>query len=302
MLELKGENRIENFYDKIIYAKQFGKKNHSLIFHITNTCYPIVKTKKKLMEIISRYTTITKQTVNQLDAILEKYDKTKCEVIKYDCFTQIEEYLKTDDMCYYKSKKKRLVTLKEYKFILQRVTKNIRKSDSHICVLVNNYFLKSGFEVKYKEVTTKSLCGNKLTYILQVLQKHNYLHITNNYKNQRVIQIGPNNPFYMLKCIPYVEEQVVGTNTDRMIAKLVSEDEMLKSAIKSLREELSDTLEQKNSLEGDVQELQLKNNTLMEMLAERENTEQLADITYKTEGAFVVCKVGDCSPVKFSLN
>lgn len=302
MLELKGENRIEYFCDKIIYAKQFGKKNHNLIFHITNTCYPIVKTKKGLKEIIARYTTITKQTVNQLDAILEKYDKTKCEVIKYDCFTQIEEYLKTDDMCYYKSKKKRLVTLKEYKFILQRVTKKIRKSDSHICILVNKYFLKSGFEVEYKEVTTKSLCGNKLAHIFQVLQKHNYLHITNNHKNQRVIQIGPNNPFYMLKCIPDVERQDVGTSTDRMITRLVSDNEMLKSAIKSIREEQTNTLEQKISLEGDIQELQLKNNTLMEMLAERENTEQLTDVTYKTEGAFVVYKVGDCSPVKFSLN
>jgi len=297
----------EDFYDKLIYSKQFGDDNYKLVFHIVNVCLQIEKTKKKLLKVISRYTNITQLTIENLNKILDSYDINQKDIFRLNCFTQIEELLSPEDMYFYKSikcDKKRLVTLNEYKFMLQRITKHVYRDKDRKVRMLNAYFLESGFEQTYKEKMTKSLDGNKLAHILKVLQKHNYLHITNNSKNERVVQIGPNNPFYMLKSVPDAEEQDVDTANDRMISKLVSENEMMKSAVKTLRQELTDALEQKDRLEGELEESQNKNDLLVEMIDERDKDLELftSDLTYNTDGSFVACKLNDCIPVKLSLN
>ena len=296
----------KEFYKKIIYPEQFKNDTYKLAFHVVNSCYSGKenKDKKKYLGITSTYSVSNRKVIlDCISKILEKYDSSKENRFRYDCFTHIQDIIQPEDMYFIKSNNKRFVILKEYKFMLQRITKHIYRSENKKSVVVNNYFLKSDFKNTYKEKTTKSLCRNKLAHIFQVLQKYNYLHITYNSKNQRVIQIGQNNPFYMLKPVPDVEEQEVYTQTDRIISKLTSDNEMLQSAVNTLRQELSDANSEKSQLEGNVKELQEKNELLIKMVEERDrDIEQFATVPdCKVDNSFVTYTFKDYSHV-ISLN
>ena len=294
MYKLKSKNTKE-FFDKLVYPKQFKGDIYQITFHVVNTCYGMLDgSKSYLAKIISVYSSPGENIGLYLSEVLSEFDPHKQNMFRYNCFTQIEERLSPEDMCFYTSGKKRLVTLKEYKFILQRVTQHVFKSKYHKSVLVNKFFLGSGFEKTYKIKTTKSLYSHKLTHVLQVLQKHGYLHITNNNKSQRVVQIGPNNPFYLIRSVPDVEAQDVNTKTDRMITGLTSENKMLQATIGLMREELTEANMQVDTLDEQIESLQ------------HEKDEEIKQFTtipdYKVEGSWATYNLKSYGPVRLSLN
>ena len=106
----------EAFLGKIIYPIQFGGGTYKLAFHIVNTCYT-GKGKdaiKYYMRITSMYSVSSRDVIyHDIIRILEKYDRTKKNRFRYDCFSHIQDILQPEDMCFLKNDKKRLVTLKE---------------------------------------------------------------------------------------------------------------------------------------------------------------------------------------------
>jgi hypothetical protein len=305
MIKIKDKSKKREFLDRLIYAKQFNDDSYKVAFHIVNTCYKLVNGNyEKLYNIISRYLLDGEDVQVYLSHVLDQYDPAFYDMFRYNCFTQIEEVLIPEDMYFVKSGKRRLVTLKEYKFLLQRITKHVFKSKGCKSVMVNNYFLRSGLKGDYKEKTTKSLCRNKLAHMLQVLQKKQYLHITYNSKNQRVVQIGPDNPFYLLSSVPDVEEQQVSTHTDRVILELESNNKLLKSTMSLLQEEAEEARVKIDMLEGQVESLQREKELLTAMLCERdEEIERFTAVPdYKVEGSWITYDLDGYGPIKLSLN
>jgi hypothetical protein len=305
MIHIKDKSKKREFLDRLIYAKQFKGDDYKLIFHVVNTCYKLVDgNRNKFSKIISWYSSAGQDMQVYLSEVLSEYDPEFFDMFRYNCFTQIEEVLTPEDRYFIKSGKKRLVTLREYKFLLQRITKHVFKSKDCKSVMVNNYFLGSGLEEDYKKKTAKGLCRNKLAHILQVLQKHQYLHITYNHKNQRVVQIGPHNPFYLIDSVPDVEEQEVSTLTDRKVLELISENELLKSTISLLQEEFEEARVKIDMLDRQVESLQGEKDLWVEMLTERD--EEIKQLTvvhdYEVEGSWITYNLDGYGPVKLSLN
>ena len=305
MLNIKDTSKKKEFLQNLIYAKQFNGDNYKLIFHIVNTCYKLIDgSVEKLSTIISWNSDNSQDNQLYLSDVLDRYDPAFSDMFRYNCFSQIKELLNPEDMYFLKSGKKRLVTLKEYKFLLQRITKHVFKSKGCKSVMVSNYFLCSGLNKDYKKKTTKSLCRNKLAHILQVLQKHQYLHITYNSKNQRVVQIGPKNPFYPLLSVPDVEEQEVSTQIERKVSELESNNKLLKSTMNLLREEFEEARVQVDMLGRQVESLQREKELLTVKLCERdEEIEKLTVVPdYEVEGSWITYNLDGYGPIKLSLN
>ena len=305
MIKIKDKTKKREFLDRLIYAKQFKGDDHRLVFHIVNTCYKLVDgSVEKLSKIISWYSSGVEDTHTYLSELLGEYDPTYHNMFRYNCFSQIQEVLTPEDKYFLKSGKLRRVTVKEFKFLLQRITKKVFNSNGCKSVMTNKYFLGSGLEKEYKTKTTKALCRNKLAHILQVLRKHKYLHITHNNKNQRVVQLGPNNPFYLIASVPNVDGQEVSTLTDRKISQLTSENTLLQSSVDSLRGELDEARMQINTLGEENKSLQQNNDLLMNMLSERdERIEQLTAVPeYEVEGSWATYNSEGYGPVRLCLN
>ncbi len=305
MIYIKDKSKKREFLNRLIYAKQFKGDDYKLVFHIVNTCYKLVDgSREKFSKIISWYSHGGQDTQAYLSKVLSDYDPIFHDMFRYNCFSQIEEVLTLEDMYFLKSGKHRLVTQKEFKFLLQRITKKVYNSKGCKSVITNNYFLNSGLKGKYKEMTTKALCRNKLAHILQVLQKHQYLYITYNHKSRRVVQIGPNNPFYLLSNVPDVEEQDVSTLTERKVSELTSKNKMLQSAVDLMRGELEEARIQTDTSDGQIESLQQKNDLLVNLLCERD--EEIKQFTavpdYKVEGSWATYNVEGYGPVRLSLN
>ena len=298
------------FWDNIIYSEQF-KDSYKTIFHIYNTCYLFVSgDKDKLKRIVTRYNQDIKEDVvqKQFDKISKKHNPEHATAFRFDCFSHIDQLLTEEDYYFIQVSKHRFVTLKEFKFLLQRITKNIYKSDNCSSVLTNKYFLESGLQVDYEKYTGKAISSHKLAYILQVMQKYNYLHIRYNTKNQRVVQIGLENPYYLLHGVPDVEEQAVATLTDRKFSHLVSENMMLQTVVELLREELAEANTQADTLGEQVESLQQENASMMNLLCEKdEELKQFKTVPdyvpdYKVEGSWVTYNLEGYGPVQLSLN
>ena len=305
MIYTKKKGKEEEFLDRLVYAKQFKGDDYKLIFHIVNTCYKLVDgNRKKLSKIISWYSSGEEDTSAYLSNILSEYDPAFHDMFRYNCFSQIEEVVVTEDMYFLKSGKPRRVTLKEFKFLLQRITKKVFHSKGCKSVITNSYFLNSGLKEKYKEETTKALCRNKLAHMFQVLQKHQYLHIAYNNNSRRVVQIGANNPFYLLSSVPDVEKQAVSTLTERKVSELTSENAMLQSAVDLLRGELDEARMQADTSDGEIESLQQKNELLVNMLCERdERIEQFTAVPdYEVEGSWATYNLDGYGPVRLCLN
>jgi hypothetical protein len=230
------------FLKSVIYPEQFNKNESKLLYHIVNVCYTLLGI-KRLKIVVKMYCPDYNPTT--LESVLAKYDVHSDSLFRYDCFTHIRDVLVDEDMYFTRSGKKRVVTLNEYKFLLQRITRNLYLSPGCKSVMVNKFF--HTMKADYRKYSAKTLDDHKLAYILQVLQKHKYLHITYNSKYQRVVQIGPANPYYQLTKVPDLDKaeiQDVSTKTDREINQLRSDVRLLKeirveneATIQSLREE-----------------------------------------------------------------
>ncbi len=219
------KNRARNFLDPVIYPKQFNNDEYKTIYHIVNVCYPLLGL-QNIPSAIKFY--IPNYNQGLLDLALEKYDQRGKTLFRYNCFTHLEDLLADQDMFFTRSGKKRKVNLKEYKFLLQRITKNLFGSKDCKSVMVNRMFWKMKSE--YYKYTNRHLDEHKLAFIFQVIHKHKYLHITYNSKNQRVAQIGPANPYYQLRKVPDIaksELQDVMSKTDREIIDLKTKVEIL---------------------------------------------------------------------------
>ncbi len=305
MVKIKDKYTQKEFLNRLIYAKQFKGDDYKIVFHVVNTCYKFVDgSVEKLSKIISWYSSGGEHVEAYLSDVLSEYNPTGGDMFRYNCFSQVQEVLTPEDKYFLKSGKSRRVTLKEFKFLLQRITKKVFNSKGCKSVMTNKYFLGSGLEKEYKTKTTKALCRNKLAHILQVLQKHKYLHITSNNKNRRVVQIGPNNPFYLIASVPDVDGQEVSTLTDRKVSHLTSENTLLQSSVDSLRGELGEARTQINTLDGQNGSLQQNNDLLMNMLSERdERIEQLTAIQeYHVEGSWATYNSEGYGPVRLCLN
>jgi hypothetical protein len=205
----------------VIYPEQFKQDEYKLLYHIVNVCYTLLGM-DRLVKVVKKYCSNYDQ--GMLESVLEKYNKDSDSLFRYDCFTHIRDVLVDEDMYFTRSGKKRVVTLNEYKFLLQRITRKLYLSPSCKSVMVNKFF--HAMKADYRKCSAKTLDAHKLAHILQVLHKHKYLHITYNSKNQRVVQIGSANPYYQLTKVPNLNEaeiQDVPTKTDREMNQLRSE-------------------------------------------------------------------------------
>ena len=260
------------FYNRIVYPEQFNGSAVKLIYHIYNVFYPITNGDAGYIKrVVQIYLPDTAEQIidKHLQAVASKYnDEKSSNIIRFDCFTCIQQDLTEQDMFFEHSNKHRKVTLAEFKFILRRATAKVYKSGGS-ATMVNNYFMKAGFKAEYFKYTGKALSPNKITHIMQVLQKYNYLHITYYDGRSRVVQLGFNNPFYVLHGIPEVDEQQVTTKADRTIVHLAEQVKMLQSGLDSLKEEL----EHANT---EVEKLLDEKELLVNLMTERdEEIEQL---------------------------
>ncbi|MBW8016587.1 MAG: hypothetical protein FVQ82_10390 [Planctomycetes bacterium] len=224
------------FFDPVIYPKQFGDDDYKIIYHIVNVCYPL-RGLKCISKVVEYY--IPNYDQKLLELALEKYNQRGKTLFRYNCFSHLGDLLTEQDMFFTRSGRKRYVKFKEYKFLLQRITKNLYESKNCKSVMVNKMFWK--MKPEYFKCTGRKLDGHKLAFIFQVLQKHKYLHITYNTKNQRVAQIGPANPYYQLIKVPDIaksELQDVMSKTDREIMELKAKLEIHEQ----LREEKDEAL------------------------------------------------------------
>ena len=305
MINFKDESRKIEFANRLIYTKQFNGDAYRAVFHIVNTFYPIMNGDyNRLTNIVRNFITNKIKADQLLTMVLDKYAPNYGSMFRYDCFTEIDQHLTDDEMYFMQSGKRRLVTLREYKFLLKRITKNVYNSDGCKSILTNSYFHGEGIKEEYKKYAKKSFSSHKLTHILQIVQKHHYLHISYNSRNQRVVQIGPNNPFYLIDSVPDIEEQDVATKTDRMIARLTSENKVLQTAVDLLREELAEAHTRANTLGGQIESLQQENKLMLNSLCERD--EEIKQFTvvpdYKVEGSWATYNLKGYAPVRLSLN
>jgi hypothetical protein len=209
------------FLKSVIYPEQFKQDEYKILFHIVNVCFTLLGL-KRLMKVVEMY--IPNYNQKTLESVLEKHNKDSDSLFRYECFSHIRDILTDEDLYYTRSGKNRTVTIPEYKFLLHRITRNLYQSPGCKSVMVNKFFhtMKDDFHKN----SAKTLDTHKLAHILQVLHKHKYLHIIYNSKNQRVVQIGPANPYYQLTKVPDLDQAVlqdVSTKTDREITQLRSE-------------------------------------------------------------------------------
>ena len=181
---------------------------------------------------------------------MEKYDPSLGNIVQEKGFTDSLEVLTEEYMYFNLGKERRVVTLKEYKFLLYRITKQILDSRACKSTMVNNYFLSKGFKETYKKYTNKSLTRQKLTYMLSVLVNHNFLYITYNSNSSRILQIDKNNPYFRLKKVPLI----TGEKKMSKLEKSESNNKMLEASIKQVRLEVD---ELKNQVGNMVQEKEL---------------------------------------------
>lgn len=256
----KNAKKIRDFLDPVIYPKQFNNDEYKIIYHIVNICYPLIGL-DSIPPVIKHY--IPNYNQGLLDMALENYGMPGKTLFRYNCFSHIEGVLSDQDMSFTGSGKKRHVKIKEYKFLLHRITRNLYNSALCKSIMVNKMFWK--MKAEYYQYTVRHLGGHKLAFILMVLHKHKYLHITYNSKNQRVVQIGPANPYYQLKKVPDIAEsqlQNVVSKTDREIIELKSivkmleqvRDEYLATNI-SLHEEKDKALEELENVKSSCKDL-----------------------------------------------
>lgn len=100
----------------------------------------------------------------------------------------------------------RTILLKEYQFILCRLTRKIYKDKKHNTFISYKYFTSTGAADGYKERTKRSVSVNKLNHIYKVLEYYRF--IKRNFTNGKAVsyQIGPANPYYCLACIPDIDK------------------------------------------------------------------------------------------------
>lgn len=212
----------KEFYNRIIYPEQFNGSAVKLTYHVYNVFYPMTGgSEDKIKKVVQNYLPDTAEYIidKHLQAVASKYDATKSgNVIRLDCFTCIQQELTDTDMYFEHSTIHRKVTLAEFKFILQRATARVYKAGGST-PLVNNYFMGKGLKAEYCKYTGRAISTNKIAHIMQVLAKYNYLHVTYHSSGSRVVQLGSNNPFYVLRGIPEVDEQMVTTKTDRTLVR-----------------------------------------------------------------------------------
>lgn len=273
-MELKDNTRKHEFAEKVIYKKQFKGDNYKLIYHIVNSFYKLLDGNRQVLaKILLKYVQDSNANIKKITTeVFSKYDRSQSQLVCYNCFSHIKDILTEEDLAFSHAGKKRFIQLNEIKFILYRITKHLVDTSGCRSILTNNYFLESGFRNTYKEKTMKSLSAHKLAQILQVLAKIQYLYITYNTKSQRVVQIGPNNPYYLLSCVPNLDEQEMASNSGRKFDLLKSEKAALQSALTVIRKELDDANKKIEQLEQELNSYQSKYDDLVEMVLEKEKT------------------------------
>lgn len=240
------KNKATIFFDKVIYPTQFNDDTYKYktIFHIVNVCYPIYEGNLKgIKSVLHKY--IKEYDHNILQEILGKYDYAKQNMFRFNSFTHLTDILQPDD---YKFRNgTRRITLKEFKFIVQRITQNLYKSEGCKSVLVTEFFLneknnrgsdtKTGLPVEFHRYTKRQITKHKVIHIIHVLAKYKYFNQTYSNTNQRILQIGPANPYYELTEVPDITtEDIVHVRTqeDRKMQELNS---AMKTVTDALRKE-----------------------------------------------------------------
>ncbi len=238
------KNKAIKFFDKVIYPTQFAGDTYKLIFHIVNLFYPICKGNiERIKVLVSAY--IRNYDAGQLNEILEKYEYAKQNMFRLNSFTHLTDILQPDDYKFRNAT--RNVTLKEFQFIAQRITQNLYKSEGCKSVIVTEYFLnekhnrgsdtKTGLPVEYHRYTKRQITKHKVIHIIHVLAKYKYFNQTYSNTNQRILQIGPANPYYELTEVPDITtEDIVHVRTqeDRKMQELNS---AMKTVTDALRKE-----------------------------------------------------------------
>lgn len=257
------KNKSRDFLDRVIYPKQFKQDPYKTIYHIINVCSPLLE-QRYILNVVKLY--VPNYDQGSLELALENYIQNNKTLFRYQCFTHVEDLLIDQDLFTFRSNKKRYVTIKEFTFLLQRITKNLYESKNCESVMVNKMFLK--MKTEYFKNTGRKLNEHKLTHILLVLQKHKYLHVTYNTKKQRVVQFGPSNPYYQLRKVPDIETselQDVQTKTERELDELKNKLEIYErvreedlATICSLQKERDKTiakLDKTNSINQSLQKM-----------------------------------------------
>ncbi len=278
------KNKARDFLDPVIYPKQFNNDGYKTIYHIVNVCYPLLGP-ERIPKVIKLY--IPHYNPELVDMALEKYGARGKTLFRFQCFSHIEGLLTDKDMFFTRSGKKRKVKIKEYKFLLHRITRNLYGSTQCKSVMVNKMFWK--MKPEYYQYSSRYLDEHKLAFILQVLHKHKYLHITYNSKNQRVVQIGPANPYYQLRKVPDISEselQDVMSKTDKDMLELRSKVKMMEQATDSHLTTIISLQEERDKAMAELGKARSINQTLLEIHEEyvAENKQLRTQIQTEKDG------------------
>ncbi|MHB0946118.1 MAG: hypothetical protein ACYC3B_02985 [Sedimentisphaerales bacterium] len=264
---------INKLMDKFIYPKQF-KNEVGLIYHIINFCYPLCKSfnssksDEAVIHYKERYTKRCSTTsTSNYNKLMERFDKEKATIYRPDCFTHLQDVLEPEDYVYIHNHK-RYIAIKEIIYMAYRITQIIGKSTTGSHILPNNYFKTTGFKKEYEKFTGKKYTNEKYANILKVLQKHKYLFISKNAKNNNIYMIGMNSPYYQLSQVKnIVTEEVpeVRTSLEEMVKKLEHEKNELKNMLEANKADYLSAKDSNKKIEQLVELLEEKEQEIMKL-------------------------------------
>jgi len=218
-------------------CKKDFKKDTDFYYHLLNIITPIAGFDKAKLYVKKYELNIEHSKI--FESLCNKFDENKNQLVQGRLFYICMDRIDSDDLKYYKGTDPqiRYIQKDELVFILKTICsavhRNIQKDIP--TKLAYKYFLDKKTTASFNKKTTKALDGNKLSHILNVLEKYELIHREKDNKNRSIFYVGKQNPLYLLKAFKDIEE------SNEIELPLEQQNRELKAKIELLEETLSRT-------------------------------------------------------------
>lgn len=264
---LKKQYTYKQFGRRAFLPKQF-RTTKRIAEHVIRICQGFKLSRESQLCLVNYYTSpLTSPACpfappdwngKTIGKLIERLEKQKASPVNVNSFSFLEDVLKESDYEFYigKDRRRYTVTLKEYKYVLKKITSIILRDLYGSHFVTYSYFCSTpAVYQEYRKVTGKSgRDRNKLAYIFAQLERHRLIHRTTNEKHVTVMQIGPENPYYMLKQVPDIPEEQLNEVPRK---KILSEREAIILETKVMELEKDKAVEIANRKEVEAEKLSL---------------------------------------------
>lgn len=215
-------------------SKKDFKKDTDFYFHLLNVITPVIGFEKAKQYI--EQAELNDEHSKIFERLCNKFDEDENRLVQERLFYVCMDRIGSDDLKYYKGKSTQIrhIQKNELIFILKTICsavhRNIQKDIP--TKLAYKYFLDPKTIESFKKNSTKALDNNKLSHLLNVLEKYELIHREKDHKGRNIFYVGKQNPLYLLKAFKDIgESNEIELSLEQRNRELEAKIELLEDAL-----------------------------------------------------------------------